>query len=122
MDDSLKVAVDLFNEGRYSEFQDRLEAMTSQTRAISERGFYTLLDNFAEALLQLSDGDIGDAVEMIQGALRKLDEYMPRFRGLNIQALRDEFRQVLVELRENQAGTKIELAPSRIPRLRILPE
>lgn len=122
MDEGLRVAVELFNDGRFSEFQDALQAMTSGTRAASERQFYTLLGNLAEALLQLSDGDVADAEEMISASLRKLDEFMPRFRGLNIETLREDFRRVLVELREVRAGRKTEFAPSKLPRLRVLPE
>jgi hypothetical protein len=121
MDDKLKRAVALFNDGSFSEFQDALESMTSDTRATSERQFYTLMDNLAEALLQLSDGDLADAEEMIAASLRKLDEFMPRFRGLNIEALRDDFRRVLVGIRDARAG-KAEAAPSKMPRLRALPE
>ena len=122
MDDSLRAAVELFNDGRFSEFQDAIEKVASATRAVSERHFYALLGNLAEALLQLSDGDIADAEGMIGQALRKLDEFMPRFRGLNVEGLRDDFRNVLVELREVRAGRKTEWAPSRLPRLRVLPE
>lgn len=122
MDESLGAAVDLFNNGRFDEFQDALEAMTSKTRAASERQFYTVLNNLAEALLQLSDGDVEDAEGMIAASLRKLEDFVPRFRGLNVEALREDFRRTLVELREVRAGRKLELAPSKLPRLRALPE
>jgi len=120
VDDPLRAAVALFNEGRFAEFQDALEGMVSGTRAVSERQFYVVLDDLAEALLQLSDGDLADAETMIASALRKLDGFVPRFRDLNIEALRDDFRRVLVELRDTRAGRKAEWAPSRLPRLRIL--
>ncbi|HEY7409415.1 MAG TPA: hypothetical protein VII13_01665 [Vicinamibacteria bacterium] len=122
MDDALRAAVALFNDGRFSSFQDALEAMTSQTRAPSERQFYALLKNLAEALLQLSDGDLADAEHMIAASLRKLDVFLPRYRGLNVEALREDFRRVLVEIRESLAGKREEHAPSRLPRLRVLPE
>ncbi len=122
MDEALKVAVALFNEGRFSGFQDALEAMTSSTRASSERRFYALLKNLAEALLQLSDGDLEDAEQMIAVSLRQLDAFVPRYRGLNVEALREDFRRVLVEIRESRDGRRSEHAPSRLPRLRILPE
>lgn len=122
MDDSLRAAVDLFNDGRFSEFQDAIEKVASATRAVSERHFYALLGNLAEALLQLSDGDIADAEGMISGCLRKLDEFMPRFRGLNVETLREDFRRIVMEIREVQAGRRTDFAPSRMPRLRILPE
>jgi len=122
VDDALRHAVELFNSGRFSEFQDAIEKVAASTRAVSERHFYGLLGNLAESLLQLSDGDIADAEGMIGQALRKLDEFMPRFRGLNVEGLRDDFRNVIVELREVRAGRKTEWAPSRLPRLRILPE
>jgi hypothetical protein len=122
MDGGLPEAVRLFNEGRFSEFQDAVEAMTSGTRALSERQFYTLLNKLAEALLQLSDGDVDDAAEILSTSLRKLDDFLPRFRGLNTEALRDEFRRVLLELREVKEGRRAEFAPSRLPRLRFLPE
>lgn len=122
MDERLGAAVGLFNDGQFSEFQDAMEGMTSGTRAASERQFYTVLNNLAEALLQLSDGDVEDAEAMIAAELRRLDEFMPRFRELNVEALRDDFRRVLVELREVRAGTKVEFAPTKLPRLRVLPE
>jgi len=121
MDEPLRVAVELFNDRRFSEFQDALEAMISGTRAASERNFYTVLDNLAESMLQLSDGDVAEAEEIIASALRKVDEFVPRFREINTDALREDFRRVLLELREVRAGRKDELAPSKLPRLRILP-
>jgi hypothetical protein len=39
---------------------------------------------------------------------------------LNVEALRDDFRRVLVELRETRAGRKPECAPSKLPRLRVI--
>jgi hypothetical protein len=120
MDDALRHAVHLFNEGEFSEFQDALEGLTSSTRASSERQFYSLLDNLAEAMLQLGDGDLEDAEQMIAGALRKLDEFVPRFRDLNVESLRDDFRQVLVELRDAREGRRPDPAPSRLPRLRVV--
>ncbi|HEX6736807.1 MAG TPA: hypothetical protein VF310_00910 [Vicinamibacteria bacterium] len=120
MDEGLRHAVQLFNDGEFSEFQDALEGLTSSTRASSERQFYSLLDNLAEAMLQLGDGDLEDAEQMIAGALRKLDEFVPRFRDLNVQALRDDFRQVLVELRDVREGRRPDPAPSRLPRLRVV--
>jgi len=122
VDDKIREVVDLFNDGRFSDFQDALESLTSTTRAASERQFYTLLNNLAEALLQLSDGDVQDAEEMVAASLRKLDDFVPRFRGLNVEALREDFRRVLVELREVRAGRKADVAPTRMPRLRVLPE
>jgi hypothetical protein len=122
VDEKLKAAVDLFNDGSFSDFQDAMEALTSTTRAASERQFYALLNNLAEALLQLSDGDVQDAEEMVAASLRKLDDFVPRFRGLNVEALREDFRRVVVELRDVRAGRKADAAPSRMPRLRILPE
>jgi hypothetical protein len=120
--EGLLKAVELFNSGRFAEFQDALDAMTSSTRASSERQFYTLLKNVAEALLQLSDGDVEDAEAMVGSALRKMDEFMPRFRGLNVAALREDMQRLLGELRESRAGRREEPAPSRLPRLRVLPE
>jgi hypothetical protein len=122
MESALQQAVGLFNEGRFSEFQDALEGMTSGTRAPSERQFYTLLNKLAEVLLQLSDGDVDEAAEILSASLRKLDEFLPRFRGLNTEALRDDFRRVLLELRDVKEGRRAEVAPSRLPRLRFLPE
>jgi len=115
-------AVELFNNGRFAEFQDALDGMTSSTRASSERQFYTLLKNVAEALLQLGDGDVEDAEGIVGSALRKMDEFMPRFRGLNVAALREDMQRLLVELRESRAGRRAEPVPSRLPRLRVLPE
>jgi hypothetical protein len=122
VDEALAQAVALFNDGQFSEFQDALEGLVSSTRASSERQFYTLLNKLAEALLQLSDGDVEDAADMISKCLRKLDEFMPRFRGLNVEALREDFRRVLLELRDVKEGKRTEVAPSRMPRLRVLPE
>ena len=59
---------------------------------------------------------------MVATSLRKVDEFVPRFRGLNIEALREDFRRLVLELREVKAGRRAEFAPSRLPRLRILPD
>lgn len=115
-------AVALFNDCQFQEFQDALDAMTSHTRATSERQFYTLLKNVAEAMLQLSDGDVEDAVALLGPALRKLDTYVPRFRGLNVSALRDDLQRLFLELREVRTGARTEIAPSKLPRLRLLPQ
>jgi hypothetical protein len=122
MDDALRDAVALFNGARFTEFQDALETVAGATRAPSERQFYTSLSRLAEALHQLSVGDLDDAEALLGPALRRLDEFMPRFRGLNTEALRDDFHRVLTELREVRAGRKAELQLARLPRLRFLPE
>ena len=49
MDDALRHAVELFNSGRFSEFQDAMEKVAAATRAVSERHFYGLLGNLADA-------------------------------------------------------------------------
>jgi hypothetical protein len=121
VDDALQAAVVLFNSGRFSEFQDALEAVAGATRSPSERQFYTNLSHLAESLHQLGNGDLADAEAMLGPALRKLDEFVPRYRGLNIDALREDCRRVLSEVRDVRAGRKPEFDPSRLPRLRALP-
>jgi hypothetical protein len=121
VNDALQRAVELFNNARFAEFQDALDAMTSDTRAASERQFYVVLKNVAEALLQLSDGDLADAEAMLGAALRRLEEFVPRFRGLNIAALAEDLQRLIGEIREMRAGRKEDHAPTRLPRLRVLP-
>lgn len=121
MDEALGKAVELFNQGRFAAFQDALDSMTSSTRASSERKFYTVLKNLAEALLQLSDGDVEDASGMLKAVLVRLDDFMPRFRGLNVAALREDLQRVFAELRESREGRRQEIAPSKLPRLRAVP-
>ncbi len=122
MNDALLRAVELFNNARFAEFQDALDSMTSGTRAASERQFYTVLKNVAEALLQLSDGDLADAESMCAVALRRLEEFLPRFRGLNVASLAEDLQRLVGEIREMRAGRRQEHAPTRLPRLRVLPE
>ena len=122
MQETLGRAVELFNHARFAEFQDALDSMTSGTRAASERQFYTVLKNVAEALLQLSDGDLADAEGMLKAALRRLEEFLPRFRGLNTAALGEDLQTLVGEIRDMRAGTRAEHAPTRLPRLRVLPE
>jgi hypothetical protein len=121
MDEALEKAIRLFNDGHFSEFQDLVETFTSGTRSPSERTFYTVLKNLAEALIQLGDGDLGETLQILTAALRKLDEFVPRYREINVAALRDEFRALLLEVREAQEGRRTESVPSRLPRLRVLP-
>src|SRR6185369_12829324 len=108
MDESLRAAVDLFNAGRFTEFQDALETMVARTRAVSERQFYTLLRHMAEALHQISNAEFESAEALLFPAMRKLEEYVPRFRGMNIEAFRDDFRRVTTELQEVRSGRKRE--------------
>ena len=122
MQETLGRAVELFNNARFAEFQDALDSMTSGTRAASERQFYTVLKNVAEALLQLSDGDLADAEGMLKAALRRLEEFLPRFRGLNTAAFGEDLQTLVGEIRDMRAGRREEHAPTRLPRLRVLPE
>jgi hypothetical protein len=122
VNEALMNAVALFNGARFAEFQDALDAMTSHTRAASERQFYVVLKNVAEALLQMSDGDLADAEAMLAVALRRLEEFLPRFRGLNIAAFTEDLQRLVGEIREMRAGRRQEHAPTRLPRLRVLPE
>ena len=122
MDASLRAAVALFNEQRFVEFQDALEGVAGATRAPSERQFYKSLSTLAEALHQVSNHELQKAEETLGPALRKLDKFLPRFRGLNVEALREEFQRALTEVREVRAGRKPEFDPKHLPRLRALPE
>ncbi len=122
MDEALRSAVQLFNTGHYAEFQTALEGFTSGTRAASERRFYTLLNNVSEGLLRLSDGSTREAEELIAESLRKLDPFRPRFRGLNTDDFRDDLQRLLAEIRDVREGRRADPAPSRLPRLRALPE
>ena len=121
LDDPLRHAIQLFNEGRFPEFQDALEAFTSTTRAPSERAFYTLLKNLAESLIQLGDGDLAETEQIVTAALRKLDEFLPRYREINVVALRDDLRTLLLEVRDAREGKRSRDVPPRLPRLRVLP-
>ena len=122
MDESLRAAVELFNDGQFTAFQDSLETVVARTRATSERQFYTLLRHLAEALHQISNAEFESAEELIQPAMRKLEEYVPRFRGLNIEAFREDFSRVMNELHEVRSGRKREFGVDKLPRLRILAE
>ena len=122
MNEPLRAAVVLFNQGRFNEFQDALEGVAGPTRAPSERQFYRSLSRLAEALHQLSNHELEEAEEVLGQSLRKLDEYLPRFRGLNVLALCDDVRRTMLEVREVRAGRKTEIDPKLLPRLRALPE
>jgi hypothetical protein len=122
VDETLARAVALFNDGRYAEFQTALEGIASGTRAASERRFYTLLDKLAEGLLRLSDGSAEEAERLVADALRTLDPFRPRVRGLNVDALREDLQRLVTEIRDGREGRRDEIAPSRLPRLRALPE
>lgn len=122
MDQTLLRAVEAFNSGRFAEVQDVLEQLVDQTRAASERRFYAVLDNLTEVLLQMSDGDLAEAEAMLVPALGQLDAFVPRFRRINVEALREDYRAILGELREMRSGKRESHAPSKLPRLRILPE
>jgi hypothetical protein len=121
MDDPLRAAVALFNHGRFVEFQDSLEGVAGTTRAASERQFYRHLALLAEALHQLSNNELGKAEEALGRSLRKLEDYTPRFRGLNVEALCDDVRRTMSAIREMRAGKKAEFDPKHLPRLRMLP-
>jgi hypothetical protein len=122
MDDALRRAVELFNAARFTEFQDSLEGIAARTRAASELHFYTLLGHLAEGLHQIGNAKFESAEATLGPAIRKLENYVPRFRGLNIEALREDFLLVMNALREARAGGRTELHLPRLPRLRVLPE
>jgi hypothetical protein len=122
VDESLRAAVVLFNNARFVEFQDTLEGVAVPTRAPSERQFYRILSLLAEGLHQLSNHELDKAEEALGRFLRKVDGYVPRFRGLNVESLREEVRRTVVEIRDLRAGKKAEFDPKHLPRLRVLPE
>lgn len=122
MDDALRAAVELFNASRFTEFQDALEGIAARTRAASELHFYTLLGHLAEGLHQIGNAKFESAEALLQPSLRKLEAYVPRFRGLNVEALREDFLQVMGALREARAAGRSELHLERLPRLRALPD
>jgi hypothetical protein len=122
MNEPLRAAVVLFNEGRFNEFQDALEGVAGPTRAPSERQFYRSLALLAEALHQLSNHELDKAEEVLGRSLRKLDDFLPRFRGLNVEALCDDVRRTMIEVRAVRAGKRPEIDPKILPRLRVLPE
>lgn len=119
VDENLRAAIELFNNGRYDQFQDAMMKLMAGTRASSERQFYGVLDKLAESLVQLGDADHADAEALLGPALRRLDEFLPRFRGINVAALKHDFEQLLLEVRDIRLTE--ERAPSRVPRIRILP-
>jgi hypothetical protein len=121
MDEELGAAVALFNQQKFTEFQDALEAIAATTRAPSERQFYASLTLLAEALHQLGNDELGAADATLGLVLRRLEEFLPRFRGLNVEALREDARRTLLEIREVREGRKPEFDPRRLPRLRVLP-
>jgi hypothetical protein len=121
MDETLRAAVESFNAARFTEFQDQLEGVVARTRAASERQFYTLLRHFAEALHHIGNAHFEAAEALIVPSMAKLEEYVPRFRGLNVESLREDLLQVTNELRDIRAGRKTEFR-ARLPRLRIIAE
>jgi hypothetical protein len=122
MDELLRKAVDLFNAQRFTEFQDALEGIAARTRAASELHFYTLLGHLAEGLHQIGNAKFESAEALLQPAVRKLEDYLPRFRGLHVESLREDFLQVMGALREARASGRSELRLERWPRLRALPD
>ena len=122
MDDALRAAVVLFNHGRFVEFQDALEGVATATRAPSERQFYRSLALLAEGLHQLSNHDLDKAEEALGRFLRKVDEFVPRFRALNVEALREDVRRTVSDIRDLRAGKKAEFDPKQLRRLRVLSE
>jgi hypothetical protein len=122
MDASLRAAVTSFNQQRFVEFQDALEAVAGATLAPSERQFYKILSTLAESLHQVGNHELQKAEETLGPALRKLDKFVPRFRGLNVEPLREEFQRTLTEVRDVRAGREPEFNPKHLPGLRVLPE
>jgi hypothetical protein len=120
MDEALRKAVEHFNAARFTEFQDALEGVVARTRAASEWQFYTLLRHLAEGLHQVGNAQFESAEATIVPALRKLEEFVPRFRSINVEALREDFMQVLNELREVRAGRTNEFRIHHLPRIRLL--
>jgi hypothetical protein len=95
----LRKAIELFNEGRFSDFQDAVESFTSTTRA-SERAFYRAQEP-GRGAHPARRRDLGETEQMVTAALRKLDQFLPRYRGINVVALRDDFRTLLLAVRES---------------------
>jgi len=108
--------VEEFNTRHFFEAHDTWEELWMETRG-SNRLFYQGLIQTAVGFYHFSNGNVKGAYSQLEKALKKLDQYLPAYHGIDTHLLVDRVREFLHQaelLRNGGAGMFDE---SRIPQI-----
>jgi predicted metal-dependent hydrolase len=94
--DAYNLGLDHIRAGRWFEAHEELE-VAWRAAAPDERDFYQGLVHVAVAWYQSSRGRAIGAERQLRKALRRLERYEPRHRGVEVSALRAQLAALLAE-------------------------
>lgn len=111
MDHRLLRGCELFNQGRFFEAHEELEAAWAECRG-EERLFLQGLIHFAVAFHHHRNGNLAGASRQLRKGLKKLAGYLPSHSGIDTGAL---YRECAAALERMEAGGE----PAGYPRIRL---
>jgi len=97
-----------------------LEGIAARTRAAPSCSSTRCSATWPRVCHQIGQREVRGAEALLQPASGKLEDYVPRFRGLHVESLREDFQLVMKALREARAAGRSERtsrasAPARLP-------
>src|SRR3954467_9539412 len=103
-----------FNDGRYFECHDTLEELWMDERGERRRFLQGLIQG-AVGLFHATGGNFTGANSQLTKSLEKLDLFGERFLGVDLDALRDELREVRAIIRRGIASGVERFDPESLP-------
>lgn len=100
--------VEQFNQGRFYECHDTLEAIWMEAME-PDRTFYQGVLQIAVALYHLSNGNGRGATMLLGEGLRRLGRYMPDYGGVDVEQLVCQSASILEVLQQYGAEQAAEL-------------
>lgn len=115
VEDHFRVGIELFNRGEFFEAHEEMEeAMNSLQEDTSDWDFYLGLLRAAVANHKLSQGLFLSASVHLRAALKFLEPYADRHRGLRLREFRSALTAELARIEALPAGSQARISPPRI--------
>ena len=118
---ALARAVELFNDGSYHDAHEVLEELWLATQG-TDSDFFKGLIQACIALHHLREDNPDGARKLYSGHRRLLAAYLPRHRGLDVEALLAEMQRVLSPVVRARPGAQGRFDPDNRPRMELLGE
>ena len=111
---SFRAAVQLFNDARYLAAHELFDELWEAGEGV-EADFYKGLVQAAVALHHFEEGNLEGAVKLYRGHRRSLAGYLPRHRGVNVEAFLTDMQRFLGPAVRREVGARFE--PASRPRI-----
>lgn len=109
-----------FNRGDFFESHEAWEDLWRATPR-ADRAFYQGLIQMAVGLCHYYNGNRTGASRLYHSSRSYLKPFLPHYMGLNLARLLNQVDELYLPVLDEQASGRIELDPSRVPRLVLEP-